>query len=168
MNTPTTHPFDGQLQHGAPRIADGNGKMAHPLQALPNQQNIPTRQGQSPRAIDHIAYWGSTPLSNIPSPRVLLEWDLSDHFPVIVRLQHLAIHRLPPPLPDKQLSRQKWILLTKPEHRLHKSVSNCFEALEAMYGELPCICFGLLSIILHSIQLIPRQYGPQNHQQRAT
>jgi exonuclease III len=62
-----------------------------PLQVLANYGNVPTRRATSSRlgrTVDHIAFRGMA-LGRVQAPRVLDTWDMSDHFPVMIRMTGL-------------------------------------------------------------------------------
>ena len=63
-----------------------------PLQVLPNEGNRPTQRltnsRRRVRALDHVAYWGVAE-EGVPSAQVLEDWDISDHFPVMVDIPSL-------------------------------------------------------------------------------
>lgn len=62
----------------------------YPAHTLANLGLVPTRR-RGDRTIDHISYWGAPALGGvIPPPRVLTDWDLSDHYPVMVRFPGLV------------------------------------------------------------------------------
>jgi hypothetical protein len=94
-----------------------------PIQALANQGAQPTRR-RSDRAIDHIAYRGTpaTP-GPIPAPRVLDDWDLSDHFPVLARFPSLVARRAPAPVAPPTTGHTR-IFVKRPEIREHIVTSN--------------------------------------------
>lgn len=64
-----------------------------PLSVLPNRGNVPTHSRG--RAIDHIAYWGNPDVGTIPPAKVLEDWDISDHQPVVGRIPYLVDRAVP-------------------------------------------------------------------------
>ena len=100
----------------------------HPVHPLANHGLTPTRP-RGGRVIDHIAYWGATDAAAlVPAPRVLEDWDLSDHYPVLARFPRLLAHptHAAPPAPANSLPR---IRVKKPESRESIASSNRWSVL---------------------------------------
>ena len=80
-----------------------------PLHTLANYGNTPTRRN-SDRTVDHISYLGVPQDTNVPAPRVLEDWDLSDHYPVVARIPRLLTRDPPPPpVPDPDSKPRIWV-----------------------------------------------------------
>ena len=88
----------------------------YPAHTLANLGLVPTRR-RGGRTIDHISYWGTPAMGGaIPPPRVLTDWDLSDHYPVMARFPGLVdrAHMEQPVVPAGGRPR---IWVTRPETR---------------------------------------------------
>jgi RNase P protein component len=86
-----------------------------PVHPLANHGLVSTRR-LSDKAIDHIAYRGTTAGGAVPAPHVLDTWDLSDHYPVLGRIPNL-VDRPQPPAPDPPADSLPRVRVARPEFR---------------------------------------------------
>lgn len=101
----------------------------HPVHTLANYGHRPTRR-RGNRVVDHISYWGSPADldSAPPTPRVLEEWDYSDHYPVMARFPRLTTRGPEPPAQPPAASLPR-IRVKNPESKADIRQSNRWSVL---------------------------------------
>ena len=107
----------------------------YPCQALANYGQVPTRR-RGRTAIDHIAFWGNPVMGRVQPPRVLEDWDLSDHYPVLARFPSL-LDRMPRAQDARAAAAaaQPKILVHRPDTRAEIASSNYWAPLAAEFEE---------------------------------
>jgi exonuclease III len=106
----------------------------YPCQALANYGRTPTRR-RGRTAIDHIAYWGHPAMGQVLPPRVLQDWDLSDHYPVLARFPSLLDRAPEATQPAHAAGAHQKILVHRPEIREGIACANYWAPLASEFED---------------------------------
>ncbi len=122
----------GDFNADTPDVQRDMATWPYPCQVVANVGNTPTRRrGRLP--IDHVAYWGTPTTGRVLPAQVLRTWDLSDHYPVMVRFPGLVDRHRQETRPTPPSSTPK-ILVHRPETRPLIANTNYWAPLADEFG----------------------------------
>lgn len=115
------------------------------------------------RTIDHISYWGTPDNRPVPPTRVLRDWDLSDHLPVVGEIPYLRDRQVldgPPPG-----GKPRRILVRVPEVRPKIATSNYWEPLAREFETIddPAELCTQWEATCHTVASTLQLHAPQGH-----
>jgi hypothetical protein len=102
------------------------------FEVLKNRGNVPTVRRDNGRTVDHICLFDNGLLPQgrrMPSPVVLGDWDISDHYPVVGSLPSLLRHATAPPAPRPAAGKRARIRCPTVQQRYEIIESNRWAAL---------------------------------------